>query len=488
VEIRDGLEAVLAASWDRDTLAVYADHLQSLGDPRGELIVIDLQLEQRSTPELVARRASLLSAWLGRLVPSNPHTSWVGDSFRFGFVEDLVIDGHDPSADERLASVLGSPLALYLKRVTIRGESAHAARVLASLSSTRHSWLTQLSVRTWTEGEPIDDATVAAFIAAAPQLALLEVQGTRVFETFAHPALRRLRVTGWSALPALVSDTADDMFATVTDLDFAFYETYDPAHYAPAAPQVGKELPALQLPALRRLDLARNEPERANIQRYDFDDVVDYDPRDDLDYGELTALRFLGTLALRNQVTHLRLPSVRSEAEFQELSAAVAGMSALVELEITRGHYYRAPELANTRARFKRPSPWPWPRVDRIEPGDSLHVVVPGSRSGDVVPIADAAAVMERRFEDLPSDVRYAWTRFWVFVDELGRSPWSTSATRSWTADQSFPADVLVAALEACEVGGSGGWRELRDELRFRRPMPAGAMVTIHRVRTTSDD
>jgi hypothetical protein len=107
----------------------------------------------------------------------------------------------------------------------------------------------------------------------------------------------------------------------------------------------------------------------------------------------------------------------------------------------------------------------------------------PGSRSGDTVPIADAVAVMERRFEDLPADTRYAWTRFWVFVDELGKTVWKTDATHTWTEDRPFPADVLVAALEACEVGGSGGWRELRDELRFRRPLPADAVVTIHRTR-----
>jgi hypothetical protein len=40
-----------------------------------------------------------------------------------------------------------------------------------------------------------------------------------------------------------------------------------------------------------------------------------------------------------------------------------------------------------------------------------------------------------------------------------------------------------VVALEACAVGGSTGWREVREELRSRRPFPADAVLTVHRVR-----
>ncbi len=39
---RDDLEEGLHGGLDRDQLAVYADELQRLGDPRGELITIDL--------------------------------------------------------------------------------------------------------------------------------------------------------------------------------------------------------------------------------------------------------------------------------------------------------------------------------------------------------------------------------------------------------------------------------------------------------------
>src|SRR5258708_20502667 len=120
---RRALEAALAAGFERladaewrDTLAIYADHLLAEGDPRGELIALDLQIDTHATTtELVARRASLLAAFLGHLRPlDNPHLAWVGDTFSRGFVDDLVIDADDPNACERLPAILASPIVPYL--------------------------------------------------------------------------------------------------------------------------------------------------------------------------------------------------------------------------------------------------------------------------------------------------------------------------------------------------------------------------------------
>ena len=461
------LEAALAASWDRDTLAVYADRLVERGDPRGELIAIDLQLEQHGTPELAARRASLLSAWLGRHAPSDPHGSWIGDSFRFGFVENLVVDDRN-CPEEALGSLFDSPLAPYVRRLTIHGGTSYVTRVAHEIARCERAWLAKLTVD-FVGRDPIVEPTIEPLIAATPRLEELDVRGLRAFETFPHPALRILRVSGWMALPKLCTARGNPVMTGVTALDLAFY---DSRWNSSDEYRIPVELVAPgAFPALRVLDLSRNEPA---------------DPDDDPAYRpEEAVLAVLHRFALHHQLTRVRLPSLRSDAEFATLSAVVAGMPALVEIEIARGHYYRAPELAHATARFRRPPPWPWPRVD--DPGEGLHVMVPGSHSGDTLAIADAVAVMERRFEDLPADARYAWTRFWVLVDELGRSEWRSDAERSWTEDRQFPADTLIDALEACEIDGTGGWRELRDELRFRRPLPAGAVVAIHRIRTAAE-
>jgi len=45
----------------------YGDELQAVGDPRGELIAIDLEnAVSGPTPERTRRRIELLHAWLGR--------------------------------------------------------------------------------------------------------------------------------------------------------------------------------------------------------------------------------------------------------------------------------------------------------------------------------------------------------------------------------------------------------------------------------------
>ncbi len=458
---RDELEAALAAGWDRDTLAVYADHLQSLGDPRGELIALDLEIEHRANHELLERRTALLSAWLGALAPSDPHSSWIGDSFRLGFVDDLVIDGHHPDAHDRLVSIMASPLASYFRRVSIHGDSSSIERALAILSDAHHAWLRWLSVRRCGDGPLVDLAVIHRFIAATPRLEVLDARGHQVLPAFPHPALRRLRLTGWGALTSIFDGVHG--LAGVTELDLAFYEVSDSEHEMSVPDSL--TIPPTYLPGLRRLDLSRNDSDTARYYA-----AFEPDERPDNDASPITALPFLASFAQRSQLTHLWLPALRSAAEYEALSAVLVDMPALIEIELARGHYYRPPDLRHP-ARFSRPAAWPWPSPDTIAPGESLEIIVPGSKSADLVSLADAIAIMEHRFDDLPADARYAWTRLWVTIAPLGPKD-----------EPTFPAELLVAALESCEIE-TGGWRQLREELRYRRPLPANATVTISRSR-----
>jgi len=503
------LEAALAASFDRDTLAVYADELMSIGDPRGELIALDLQIEAhadaradqvparyRYAPaELVARRATLLETWLRGLAPTDPTRGWIGDHVRFGFLDDLECGAHSTEERDRLLAILASPVGAYVRGVTIRGVTSDIAKTLLVLVRTEHPWLSRLTIHKRAAGPPVAADLEARFIAATPRLARLELVGHRAFRTFAHPALRELYVEGRESLAAIRGrgflgvTTLELGFAT----DLANYRTVevepelasehdfdeiitsdhdlpidDPAEDSTVT--VAKLLTAENLPALRRLDLSRNEPLRAPAS-IDFDpDELDFDVYGgiDLDAPRVAPFELIGIVPLRRQLTHLRLPALRDEQDFTRLADAVAAMPALVEVTVVRGHYYRAPALPHASARFVRPPAWPWPAPASIRPGEALRIAVPGSRSGDLVGLADAVAVMERRFEDLPADARYAWTRLWLFVADLALD-----------REVRFPADVLVDALESCEL--TGGWRELRDEMRFRRPLPAGATVAVRR-------
>src|SRR4051812_12376701 len=63
VETRDQLEETLRETFSREDLAVYADLLLTDGDPRGELIALDLDPQPRSA--WYERRRAAMTAWLG---------------------------------------------------------------------------------------------------------------------------------------------------------------------------------------------------------------------------------------------------------------------------------------------------------------------------------------------------------------------------------------------------------------------------------------
>ncbi len=66
VFIRERLETALLARWGREEMTVYADYLQSIGDPRGEVIAIDLvNLDTVNEAAWRDRRHDVLAAWLG---------------------------------------------------------------------------------------------------------------------------------------------------------------------------------------------------------------------------------------------------------------------------------------------------------------------------------------------------------------------------------------------------------------------------------------
>lgn len=86
------LEAQIAkAPDDSAAYTVYADWLSERGDPRGELITIELQLETAPSPELAARAQALHAAhdaaWAGSLAANKDvHLQW-----RRGFVDAVVL-------------------------------------------------------------------------------------------------------------------------------------------------------------------------------------------------------------------------------------------------------------------------------------------------------------------------------------------------------------------------------------------------------------
>lgn len=173
------LEAALHRGWSFDELEVYADHLLSNNDPRGDVIALDLcpRPEQRAW---VQRRRAALAAWLGNALAVR-----AGHLVQHGFLHELR-DGMYP------AELLDSPAGAYLRGYTAWGR-ARARASLAQLAQRPRPWLSRLTIAYWGDA-PLGDALARALIAATPRLEEVCIVGRVPFEAFPHPALRRARL------------------------------------------------------------------------------------------------------------------------------------------------------------------------------------------------------------------------------------------------------------------------------------------------------
>lgn len=308
----DELEASLRTKWDRDTLAVYADHLQSIGELRGELIVIDLRIEEAGPlPELVARRQELITAWLRSLPPGK---------VTHGFL-DIDATGGDPI--EQVRTALASRGAPYIRTIAIVGATEVLREAVAIVASEARPSLARVVLRQWGEGQAWTMSATAfeRFIAATPALHTLEIDGYRLFEAAVHPALRRLRISGWSAIESLWGD--GPAWPALDELDFAF-ACHLGERYLPPPPNRDL-LSRARFAALRALDLSRNEPGELDPNNLG---------------GSTNPFAFLRRLEICDQLVELRLPAIQTDAQLQDLRSALDKLPKLERLAI-RGTAHR---------------------------------------------------------------------------------------------------------------------------------------------------
>jgi hypothetical protein len=135
------LEAALAANWDREHLAVYGDYLQSIGDPRGELIAIDL--DGRDHGE---RKHELIERWLRADVV--PLLRLVG-TVEYGFLTVHATYEHSGSAIGLLQSAVGG----YLRRLVIGTTSSVSIEEIVHVTrSTPRPWLREIDLSSCESG------------------------------------------------------------------------------------------------------------------------------------------------------------------------------------------------------------------------------------------------------------------------------------------------------------------------------------------------
>lgn len=173
------LEAALLSRWGREEMTVYADYLQSIGDPRGEVIAIDLvNLDTVDETSWRSRRHDVIAAWLGEDLAIR-----LGAAIFQGFVQEAGTDEtllESPAGDFVRASRLGNDLA-----------------VIARLVSRPRRWLTRLAITAQPERAPLIDAALTdKLIAATPRLDELVLRGHGIFKAFSHSSVRHVRLEG----------------------------------------------------------------------------------------------------------------------------------------------------------------------------------------------------------------------------------------------------------------------------------------------------
>jgi hypothetical protein len=424
-EMRDELEAALADRWDDENLAVYGDHLQAEGDPRGELIAIDRAIdrtladpdavpaeqrlsEQDTAALAIDRRREHLVAWLGRPLASQlPEHG----STRYGFI-DVTVD--DDASLYFFRDLLASPARTYLRRLRVLGNE-RLLPAIKHLATAPNPWLQDLVILRLPryEGPPvaISNHLAGGFIAATPRLHSMYLSHRRLFDELPHPHLRTLSIQGYDALGSLIGEGPP--LPALERLSFAFSTTMDTP--VPLSDRLlGTLLPAARLPALRELDLSKNEPTTGQP----------FEPGALHHGGVVDPFRFLLALApaLADRLVRLAVPAVRTQQQEQALSTALARMPALEHLDIP--HTYRCfaqpSGLHHPTAAIRIARPWPWPPLDRLVHYDRVHLVelLP---IGSQLSLVRLASHLEAVWDRLPPEAYPRWTAFWdVFEPLLG--------------------------------------------------------------------
>lgn len=198
MSIRDDLERALRRSWNQAELEVYADVLLSEGDPRGELVALDLH--PVGDPPWRARREQLVAAWLG------PHAA-LGKRVQHGVVHEM----RAPVDVPLLATPLGDVVRGFTCWAWGTTPTAELVAALTELARRPRPWLSRLVID-YPDELPLAPALRDALVEATPNLVELYALHQCPFETFQHPSLERMYV--FPALQRPVTETS----ATVIEI------------------------------------------------------------------------------------------------------------------------------------------------------------------------------------------------------------------------------------------------------------------------------
>ncbi len=197
------LEAAIRASPDQvKPYLVYADWLQSRGNPRGELIVVQHQRQTADTPELASRERDLLAKLA--VMPGGGADREIEVTWRLGFMRSLRVarDSWDSEVDvgATLQQLLSQPSARHLEAITVGlcdepgdGSLQAAIDVLRELAPTsvRELFLGDFEYPDLSDISNVQVGSLEGLGAALPQLERLRLRGgSAELGTLNFPKLR----------------------------------------------------------------------------------------------------------------------------------------------------------------------------------------------------------------------------------------------------------------------------------------------------------
>jgi len=425
-----------------DNLVVYADFLQGEGDPRGELLALDLVAPNdryaAGAAEWRARRRVVLVEWLGATVADE-----LGDAIDLGFVKTL-----DGSAS---AAALASPACDYLRGFTVAGE--RPIEGLLALAARPRPWLTQLAITSpaWTKDPPLVDAELSdRLVAAAPHLARLALHGVAVMAKLAHPTLRYLALDHAQCITPF-----EVALPKVRQLELAISQ----AQFEGGAADDFQLAPEL-FPALEAIDLGQVERE----QDWLFDWVR-------------------GQPCCR-ELKILDLPALADATAVVAAQRLLDACPRLVASKVRRtyGRPIVGQELAKRVPPVEIPAPFPWPSPETLKAWNSLVIKIPEEPFDDIVAMDTLIAFLERTYDRFEPAVRDAWAAIfaaarptdWAYDEETGE----------YTQPEVAPPvtwEMLQRAVKACDplAEQSRSWAKFRAHLHETRGLEPTELVGL---------
>lgn len=300
-QLRDGLDRGV----DPDIVTVYGDQLQAEGDPRGELIAIDLEMAHSgSTPLLVRRRDELIEQWLGARRPNG--------TIRYGFLE-LDATSADPVEQVRLA--FSTKAARFTRSITAVGPPKVLRDTIAAIAEAPRPFLSRVTLRMWSEKDSPALASPGNFITATPALQCLEIDARKLFGRFEHASIRRMRISGFDAIETLRGDGLPEL----VELDLALHCHLASTRSAPLDTMF--DTIGTAMPRLTSLDLSRNEPGYLDPHTLG---------------GDTQLFEMVRRIGCRDRLQKLTLPTPRDPISIASVRGAVQVMPALRELAFAR--------------------------------------------------------------------------------------------------------------------------------------------------------